>query len=324
MDNSPFFVSPYPSRPRSPWKLEIRAGFAGKKIRRFFPTQENAFAEGERLTGQIRERGTHSLAADGLSVSATLKRFWAVRGPTIKGRHRETAISVLGLFTGECGRIGIKAVGPADLVRFWTRDNWPEGKSARWQGFTYLRIFFNWCERWDLVDRNPIRRVDPPAKPKPLTGIVAPEEMRTLLDIDPPHLLAFVCLGGFAGLRSSEILRIDAKKDLDWRAKEIWVSAAGKTGGRYVRMLPAFIRHCPRKFAFPSVRHFYTGFRKAVAGLGLTLPQNALRHSWHTYHLAKSKNAALTASEGGNSEKMVKEVYALPAKRAKQAAYWRL
>jgi hypothetical protein len=324
MDNSPFLVSPYPLRPSSPWKLEIRAKFAGKKIRRFFATESEAWAEGDRLTGQIRERGRASVASGGLTVSKALARFWSVRGPSIKGRHRRIAKYIFDDFATRYGSISLDSIGAAELHAFWNRSKWPEGKSARWQAFTYLRIFFNWAERWDLIGRNPCRKVDTPAKPKPLRGIVTPEQMQDLLTLSGHHL-AFVCLGGFAGLRTSEIFRLNPAKDLDWQQKEIFVNDAGKTGGRYVQMLPAFVRHCPKEFTFPNERNFYSGFRNAIAAfVWQPLPQNALRHSWHTYHLAKFKDAAKTAMEGGNSEKMVREVYALPAKRANQAAYWRL
>ncbi len=52
----PFIVVPYPARPSTPWKLEIRACFAGQRIRRFFSTEADARAEGVRLTEQIRKQ----------------------------------------------------------------------------------------------------------------------------------------------------------------------------------------------------------------------------------------------------------------------------
>ena len=157
-----------------------------------------------------------------------------------------------------------------------------------------------------------------------MTGIFSAEEMGELLKLPLDWQRAFVCLGGLAGLRTSEALRVDPTADLNWRGKEIHVHR-GKTGERYVQMSAAFIRHCPREFAFPNQRNFYASLRKAIGTTSLgKLPQNALRHSWFTYHLAAHRSAAVTAHEGGNSESMVKKVYALPAKRANQAAYWRL
>ena len=324
MDNNKqgyFFVSPYPARPLSPWKLEIRARFAGKKIRRFFKTEFEAWSEGERLTGQIRERGVSSLESTGLTVAAAVKRFRANK--KFKGQHGQHMARNLDLFLEKYGSRSIEGITPFDLQAFWNRPEWPDGKSTRFQAFVYLRIFFNWMERYDLIERNITRRVDPPTKPGPLSDILTVKQMKELLGMDG-YLLAFACLGGLAGLRTSEILRIDARRDLDWKGKEIHVNR-GKTGERYVKMEPAFIRHCPRKFDFPNQRNFYASLRKAVLRTSIVkLPQNVLRHSWFTYHLAKWKNAAVTATEGGNSEKMVKRVYALAARRADAAAWWRL
>lgn len=337
MDNSPFFVVPFPERGPTCFKLEIRQKFAGKKIRRFFSgdnSEARAYEEGDRLTGQIREKGVSSLESNGMSVAAAVKRFWARRGPQIKGKlHRRHMERVYGDFEEKYGKRGINSIDANALVDFWNREEWPDGKSTRWQAFTYLRILFNWLERYDLVDRNPIRRVDPPTEPKPLTDIVTPEGMKELLTLPKPWEKAFVCLAGFASLRTSEALRVDPERDFNWRQKEIHVVASddagevevgGTAGERYVKMEPAFIRHCPRTFKMPNQRNFYKTLGADVkkhTTIG-DLPANALRHSWFTYHLAKFKNAATTAHEGGNSEAMVKRVYALPAKRANQAKYW--
>ena len=337
MDNAPYIVRPHEVEGRQPrFKLEIRKKFAGKKIRRFFKVESEAYDEGDRLTGQIRQRGVSSLESNGLTVNGAIKLFWLRRGPQIKGKsHRAHLERVLRLFGEKYGRTGIKFIGHNELFDFWNRPEWPDGNSTRWQAFAYLRIFFNWLEKRDLIDKNPIRRVDPPARPKPLTSIVTPEAMAEYLKLPQDFQRAFVCLGGLAGLRTSEVRRVDPAKDLNWKGREIRVVGSndngerddrpGAPGERYVKMEPAFIRNCPRKFTFPNQRNFYASMRKAIDGRKLpTLERNALRHSWFTYHLAKFKNAALTAHEGGNSEDMVKKVYALPAKRANQQAFWRL
>ncbi len=53
---APFIVSFYPGCSASPWKLELRASFAGKRIRRFFSTKAEAWEEGVRLMEQIRRQ----------------------------------------------------------------------------------------------------------------------------------------------------------------------------------------------------------------------------------------------------------------------------
>ena len=315
MNNSIFRVSVYPSRPRSPWKLEIKASFAGKKIRRFFPTEIAAWEEGERLTCQIREKGTQSLDVGGMTVTAAVRMFQSGRNDT--GYHAEHLARYFRLFVESYGPRGIGSIGALDLEKFWNRPNWPEGKSTRRQAFSCIRTFFNWAERYDLIGRNPARRVTPPKNPFPLRNILTPREMAASLKKADSDQLAWLCLGGFAGLRSEEIVAL-VPDDLEWGAKEIHVSD-GKTGERYVKMEPAFVRHMPKQWASCRRGAWY----KRLHGLGLS--RNVLRHSFATYHLARGKDAGKTAFEMGHADaKMVKRVYALPAKRADHRAWWKI
>lgn len=333
MDNGPekltskhFFVVPYFTSGREPkWKLEIRASFAGKKIRRFFDTEADAFAEGHRLTGQIRDGGVHSLETQGDSVARAINRFWAARGAKITGAHRQGVQGVLSRFEKDFGRRGVRSIGARELSAFWDRPEWPDGRASRWRAFSVLRMFFNWCERWDIVNRNPTRKCDPPTRPSPLTGIVSPEQMQDLVSLKNDYLRAWVCLGGFAGLRASEALVL-RPEDIDWPGKEIHV-VGGKTGERYVTMLPAFARHCPREWKMPNRRNLYMALKKAIREelqWGQGFPQNALRHSFATYLLAKCKNASRVAHEMGHkgNPEMVNRVYALRARKADQRKYW--
>jgi len=176
MDNNAYFVSPFPSRPKSHWKLEIPSSFAGKKVRRFFSSELAAWEEGEHLTGQIRERGTKSLEVDGVTVAVAVRRFQSGRS-----EHGQHMTNYLRLFVEKYGPLGLSSIGPAELERFWTRSQWPDGKATRRQAFAYLRILFNSLERYDLIERNPIRRVTPPKTPAPLRNILLPAEMVALL-----------------------------------------------------------------------------------------------------------------------------------------------
>lgn len=309
-----FIVSPYPACPTAPWKLEIRARFAGKKIRRFFKTEAEAFFSGEELTGQIRERGVSSLAADGMTVVGAVRRFEMARKFT--GQHGQHMARILRLFLESFRSRGLGSLTPGDLHRFWDRPEWPDGNATRRQAYAYLRIFFNWCERNDLVERNVIRRVDPPKTPEPLKGILSPDEMRAALKKASPEVRAFLSLGGFAGLRSAEIIEL-SPEDLEWKEGEIHI-CRGKTGERYVHMEEAFIRHCPRDWRMANVRNWYKRLRAAAK-----IPRNGLRHSFATYHLARGRDAGKTAHEMGHSSpRMVSRVYALAARRADADAWW--
>ena len=54
-------------------------------------------------------------------------------------------------------------------------------------------------------------------------------------------------------------------------------------------------------------------------------PENALRHSYATYHLARGQDAQKTAHQMGHSTSaMVERVYAVPARKADWRAWWRV
>ena len=76
-----------------------------------------------------------------------------------------------------------------------------------------VRAFFGWALRQRAVDANP---VDAVAKPKVVRGapaIWSPDDLDRLLHAAPPELVAPIAVGGFAGLRNAEILRLEWERD---------------------------------------------------------------------------------------------------------------
>lgn len=70
---------------------------------------------------------------------------------------------------------------------------------------------------------------------------------------------------------------------------------------------------------------FHTHKRRACRSVLMQWPDNALRHSFATYHLGRAKNAGLTAFQlGHTSAAMVQQVYAVPAALADWRAWWNL
>jgi len=156
-------------------------------------------------------------------------------------------------------------------------------------------------------------------------GIYTPKQFITLLRYIDERFVAFVALGGFAGLRSIEILR------LEW--EDVWFEKGfievgrdkSKTATR--RLVPI----CPALDAWlkprakesgpilPNIRnefHFTRLFHAAKGTLNdekgvprVKLVHNGLRHSYCSYRLAETKSAAQVALEAGNSPKMLFEHY---------------
>jgi integrase len=156
-------------------------------------------------------------------------------------------------------------------------------------------------------------------------GIYTPDQFRTLLENIEERFIPFIALGGFAGLRTIEILR------LEW--KDIWFDKGvievgkdkAKTATRrlapIVPALEAWLKPRLQKSGpiLPDIRdefHFTKLFKDATSKLVdaqgeplVKLVHNGLRHSFCSYRLAVTKSAAQVSLEAGNSPKMLFENY---------------
>ena len=333
MNLAPFIVSPYPLRPVSPWKLEVRAAFAGKKIRRFFASEQEAFEEGERLVSLIREKGTQSLTErEGVTVSqaATL---WA-RGVEAKSKSHRDKVSATQIALMRQFKCRIDDVTSIEVER-WVKDM-GKTETSRSMWFRYARMFFRWCYRMRFIDRSPLDGVRPP-RATPGRNILTAEKMISLLKAPmPDDVKALILLGGFAGLRTIEVSRMNWE-DIDVKTKQIYIrkEVSKQHEGMLERVVDMTEPLMKRKKFFEkktgqivsgSLEALYERRRKVVLALGWEgWPDNAMRHSFATYHLARCGNAGLTAYQMGHtSPTMVQRVYAVPAVRADWKAFWKI
>jgi len=112
-----------------------------------------------------------------------------------------------------------------------------------------------------------------------------------------PYLFPLVVVGGYAGLRPSELIRLQ-KEDVDLEFRIIWVlKSKTRTGKRYVpikgqalEVLRYWLRMTKGKWVFPSpkepgahIKDFGKAFEKAVKQAGLKgITPDCLRHTFAT------------------------------------------
>lgn len=142
--------------------------------------------------------------------------------------------------------------------------------------------------------------------PDQAPAIWTPDEMRKLLSVCMPKLLPLVVIGAFSGIRSAEIDRLEWQ-DVLWEQGYIEIKAKkAKTKSR--RLVP--LRDNLKKWLEPFRKD--TGFVCHLPNLHLRLnylgekagfgwKQNVLRHSYASYRLAETQDAAKVALELGNS-----------------------
>ncbi len=248
----------------------------GKRRRKFFVEESDAHQWAESHEQLLHEHGQRALDVQGLTVNEAVARFLAIK--EMHGRHRETAVSILSQLQQHFGSSPVRLISPLDLQKFWTRREWQP--TTRVKVFRYVRMLFNWLERYEIIERNPARRVEPPKDDDSPKTILTPSHMTHLLKIDDCIVRAWICLGGFAGLRSSEIQSLRA---IDIEETEIRVNA-GTREERWVARLPAFDRHWNGLPGFPKTTALYRHLRYVCKQA--PIPPNALRHSFGSYHLA--------------------------------------
>lgn len=165
---------------------------------------------------------------------------------------------------------------------------------------------------------NPVSGIDSRKVVRSAPSILTPAQLSALLVAcgDDNEMLAFVAVGAFAGLRRAEIERL-RWEDVNLKRGFVTVGAENaKTGKRRLVPVCAALRSWLRavvKTAGPLAPpiNFRRRFHAAREGAGLLgdWEGNELRHSYASYRLAQTQNAAQTALELGNSPTVLQTHY---------------
>ena len=144
------------------------------------------------------------------------------------------------------------------------------------------------------------------------------EEMKALLAAADETLVPFIAIGGFAGLRSSEIQRLDWQ-DVKFDSNCIVVQKGKvKQRGKSRRVVPMLpnLKKTLRPFAknkglvWPhSKPYLYEVLSGVATKAKVGWKSNALRHSFVSYRVAQIKNIPQVAYESGNSPQIIDSNY---------------
>jgi len=144
-----------------------------------------------------------------------------------------------------------------------------------------------------------------------------PSELAALLANADDNLRPLIAVGGLAGLRSAEMMRLDWA-DV-WRVPGHIEITAGKAKTRQRRL----VEICPAlqawlepyrlrehgKFWPGEERTFLEHYGELCGTVKVTRKINGLRHAFCTYHFALHANENLTAQQAGNSPAMIHAHY---------------
>jgi integrase len=190
-----------------------------------------------------------------------------------------------------------------------------------------LFLLFNFAVQRGYATSNPAEKTTKEEEPDTDNRILTVAQAARLLESATPDVLPYIAIGLLAGLCRAEIERLDWSK-IDFEDDQIEVTAeTAKTAQRFVTMQPNL-----REILLPLRKHrgkvtpsetFRKSFDQARAAAGIEeWPNNALRHSFGSYHLAQFKNKNALALEMGNSPRIIFKHYRKLVKPKEAEWYW--
>lgn len=282
-----------------------------------------------------------------VTVSEAFDRFMASKeGEGLK------ALSVEGLRT-RCGRFAESfAKRPICTVTTGEVSDWilglvdtrkplKEGEKAAQVSLLTKRnyrrdvsTFFAFAKSRGWVTANPVDNAAKVKPPKKRPGILAPEETAKFfaaLQLKSPALVPFWSVRFFAGIREQEAVRMDWSM-IDLAAGEIHLpDTITKTGhARTIRIEPALAAFLGQHAASSGpitdktteARRY--ALEQAEKAAGVSLPKNAARHSFATFHLLAFRHAGETALQlgHGGSPELLHRHYKGVGTEAQAKAFW--
>jgi integrase len=231
---------------------------------------------------------------------------------------------------------------PARLIDEWLAAQ-KVGPRSRNNIRTYIVTLFRFARARGYLPKGLPTEAEDIAKAKDRggeIGILSPKQLADLLEAADEETKLYLALGAFSGLRSAELIRLEWQ-DVNFARGHIQVGKAkSKTATRrLVPIQPNLMQWLSpyqgrTGFVFRQSRQFRRvrsdqgserAASRAIAHAKKILggwPDNALRHSYGTYRLARINDAARVALEMGNSPQMLFRNYRELADEQDAAAWF--
>lgn len=298
------------------------AGRASLVEAAFFWDSQHAAGESKTVEDAITALHADKLAAGTthrhcVDIKAKLKRL-------LRGHEKKT----LSALTSEELRLAVDAKDAKGKA---------PSQSQRVKRLRYFSILAEFSKRHGWLTRNPAEAISKPRLPSKRPAILTPEECQKLLEAAKAHRqesLSALALKLFAGVRNEELalarwedlkpdtLRVQKTKTGRPRSITVepallrWLSQNQPASGLIFKAHPEIIKDRGLAWLFE--------LRELQKLSGVKVPQNAMRHSFGTYHRQRGKDTARTAFEMGNSPAVVDRNYADAVSDSEAAAFWAL
>jgi integrase len=316
---------------------EGTAAFGNEDLARYGKTVQDAISF---YLAHLRQQEKSLPLSDAIAELVALKRG---AGKSVRYTHD------LGLRLGRLAKDhGSKSVALFDSK---TLDAWLAGLAvAPGTRNTFrrdLRTLFSFCVKRGYTASNPAKETEAVKLPDTPPGILTTTEAARLLCASGDDVRAYVAISLFAGLRSAELEKLDWQNvNLESGLIEVTAATAKTKRRRLVKIEPNLsawlaplaqpagpvaptsslrdrLDEVRRRAGFGTPGTETAGEKKAKLKLK-AWPQNAGRHSFGSYWLAKYQDAAALALQMGNSQAMVFGHYRELVQPKDAACYWEI
>ena len=226
------------------------------------------------------------------------------------GKSKRTIGSLRGYLGKFCQTFGERLVATITAEEL---DNWlrslPLSPKSRMNFRQHIGVLFSYAKQRQMITENPIEFTTKPKLIDKAPEIFSIDELQTLLEAaqkQEPDVLPMLAIGAFAGLRDSEIKRLNWTEVRLVRGHIEVTAAKAKSARRRLVPIQPNLMEWLRPYSGmtgPVVPARYKGKlgRVRKAG-GLThWPKNGLRHSFASYRYASTQDATMTAHDLGHS-----------------------
>jgi integrase len=266
------------------------------------------------------------------TVSRVVSEFQAACKADGKGvRYLRDLKYRLGRFAADFASRHIAEITTADIDQ-WLRDLnlGPVSRNTFRRRLVTLFKFakiHGWCRTIPAAESTRVREISDEV------GILTPGELRGLLDVASEETIPYWTIGAFAGLRASEIERLDWA-DVNSRHIRVRAKHAKTASRRLVDIQPnlrkwlLLYRGKTGKVTPENLRVKLLADRKRAEDAGALTrkwPPNALRHSFASYYLARFDDAPKLALQLGHTgQDLIFRHYREVVTREDARRYWKI
>src|SRR6516162_7997077 len=265
----------------------------------------------------------------------------------VSARHAESMKETLKKLETRFGDNLVSEIRTEDL-RSWLL-GLPLAAKTRNKHRGYVGQIFGLAVDYGYASENPLRKIKKfNERSSEVNGditVLSAEQTEKLFRAANPEVIPFLTLSFFAGIRRATLERLDWS-DVRFNEKRVVVpSFKGKKQERYrvtlsenaLKWLKPHVREsgsilvrakAMNGFSKEMRRPIETATRRvileAATKAGVTLPDNAGRHTFISMHVAHYENLEKTALEANNSTKIIRETYLDIVTREEAERFWNI